>query len=429
MVLFHSPHKSKRLSYVLNYIFTERLGIPYELLESVSNIVPPDNVCINYSHIPLENAWNFIPDGLLNTSEIVPTSNNYLPVDSNDSPFKNKDFDVFSAIFFHLSRYEEYVTKKRDEHGRFHYTDSVIYKKSFLKTPFIDQWIEQFKLELINRYHYQVADFKTTSFYNQATIDIDSVFAYKAKSLPRQLAALLRDIVSANFSELRVRLRVLIGKQRDPNDNFDWQLSALGANKACYFIQSGPYGHYDKNISPLQKDFTGILQQLLSAGHTIGLHPSYASDSRPNAIASEKKILESAIRQPVNSSRQHFLKMDLPRTYRALIECGISTDYSMGYSHVPGFRAGTAHPFNWFDLELDAATQLNIQPFCCMDVAYKQFMHLSVDACIEDSSAIKQTLKKLNAPFVFVFHNESLSGHRGWQNWDQVFNYWLNDKN
>jgi hypothetical protein len=62
-------------------------------------------------------------------------------------------------------------------------------------------------------------------------------------------------------------------------------------------------------------------------------------------------------------------------------------------------------------------------------VAYKQFMHLSVDACIEDSSAIKQTLKKLNAPFVFVFHNESLSGHRGWQNWDQVFNYWLNDKN
>ena len=427
MVLFHSPHKSKRLSYVLNYIFTERLGISYELSESVSNIVPPDKVCINYSHIPLENAWNFIPDGLLNTSEIVPTSNNYLLANYNDSPFNNKGFDVFSAIFFHLSRYEEYVTKKRDEHGRFHYADSVIFQNAFLKTPFIDQWIEQFKLELINRYHYQPADFKPSSYYNLATIDIDSVFAYKAKSLPRQLAAILRDLLSARFSELLARLKVLSGKQQDPNDNFAWQLSALGSNTACYFIQSGPYGQFDKNISPLQKDFTAILQQLLSAGHTIGLHPSYASNSRPNAIAVEKQILETAIHQTVNCSRQHFLKMDLPHTYRALISCGISTDYSMGYSHVPGFRAGTAHPFKWFDLELDNETALLIQPFCCMDVAYKQFMNLSVDACIEDSSAIKETLKKLNAPFVFVFHNESLSGHRGWQNWDRVFNYWLHD--
>jgi hypothetical protein len=429
LVLFHSPHKSKRLSYVLNYLFTERLGIPYELLESVSNIVPPDNVTINYSQIPLENAWNFIPDGLLNTSQILPISNNYLPADSNDSPFNNKDFDVFSAIFFHLSRYEEYVTKKRDEHGRFHYADSVIFQKSFLKTPFIDQWIEQFKHQLIEKYHYQLSDFKSSVYYNQATIDVDSVFAYKAKSLPRQLAAILRDCFSGRFSELITRLKVLLGKQRDPNDNFDWQLSALGKNKACYFIQSGPYGPYDKNISPLQKDFTAILHQLLSAGHSIGLHPSYGSDSRPAAIASEKHILETATGQSVNSSRQHFLKMDLPLTYRALIKCGINTDYSMGYSHVPGFRAGTAHPFKWFDLELDTETALLIQPFCCMDVAYKQFMHLSVDACIEDSSAIKQTLKKLNAPFVFVFHNESLSGHRGWQNWDRVFNYWLHDKN
>ncbi len=427
MVLFHSPHKSKRLSYVLDYVFTERLGINYELSESVSNIASPYKVCINYSQIPLENAWNFMPDGLLNTSDIGPIHQKYLPENPISSSLNDLDFDVFSAIFFHLSRYEEYLTKKRDEHGRFQYTDSVLFQSDCLKFPLIDHWIAQFKNALIAHYHFLENDFKSETYQSIPTIDIDSVFAYKAKPFFRQIAALTKDLFSGRLNEIKQRLNVVLGGKRDPNDNFDWQLSVLGNKKAIYFIQSGPYGPYDKNISPLHPEFKKILLKLANAGHTIGLHPSYSSNSKPVAIANEKLVLEKSTNLAVTHSRQHFLKMDLPETYRSLIACGINYDYSMGYSHVPGFRAGTAHAFKWFDLINNTETSLTIQPFCCMDVAYKQFMKLSVDACMADSHDIQTTLKTLNAPFVFVFHNESLSGHRGWKDWEKVFKFWLND--
>lgn len=427
MVLFHSPYKSKRLSYVLNYVFTERLGINYELSESVSNIVSPYKVCINYCDQPLENAWNFIPDGLLNTSEIETLKHLYTPENVKNSNIRELDFDVFSAIFFHLSRYEEYLTNKRDEHGRFQFSDSVLFKFNCLKFPLIDLWVAQLKEILINQYHFSTHDFKPESYHSVPTIDIDSVFAYKAKPWFRQMAAIFKDVLSGRWNEIKNRLSVVAGRHQDPNDNFDWQLSAMGNKKAMYFIQSGPYGPYDKNISPLQHDFKLILLKLIHAGHTIGLHPSYSSNSKTDAILREKSILEKSTNTSVIHSRQHFLKMDLPSTYRALIDCGIKHDYSMGYSHVPGFRAGTAHAFKWFDLMNDAETTLYVHPFCCMDVAYKQFMKLSVDDCINDSTEIRKSLKTLNAPFVFVFHNESLSGHRGWKNWEKVFNFWLND--
>ncbi len=428
MVLFHSPYKSKRLSYVLDYVFTERLGIPYELSESVSNIASPHKVCINYNQIPLENAWNFIPDGLLNTSEIAPIQQKYLPENPITCSLNDLDFDVFSAIFFHLSRYEEYLTKKRDEHGRFQYSDSVLFQSACLKFPVIDQWILQFKNTLIHQYNFLASDFKSETYQSIPTLDIDSVFAYKAKPFFRQVAALAKDFLSGRLNEIKHRLSVVLGGKQDPNDNFEWQLNALGNKKAVYFIQSGPYGPYDKNISPLHPEFKNILSKLSKAGHSIGLHPSYSSDSKPEAITREKLVLEKSTNLTVTHSRQHFLKMDLPETYRALIACGIEKDYSMGYSHVPGFRAGTAHAFKWFDLIDNSETSLTIQPFCCMDVAYKQFMKLSVDACMADSIDIQKILKTLNAPFVFVFHNESLSGHRGWKDWQKVFKFWLNDK-
>ncbi len=427
MVLFHSPHKSNRLTYVLDYLFTERLGIPYVLSESDSNIATPHKVCINYNHIPLENAWNFIPDGLLNTSEITPAKSSYLTHTPLQSPFSIKEFDAFSAIFFHLSRYEEYLTKKKDEHGRFHFSDSVIFQYKSLQIPFIDLWIEDFKNILIRDYQFKSEDFKSTKHQTIPTIDVDSVFAYQGKPWYRQVPALVSDCLHFRFHELQYRLKVLLAGASDPNNNFDVQLSALQHLKATYFIQCGPYGRYDKNVAISNRAFQAVLHKIKNAGHQIGLHPSYGSDSKAPAIKKEKKALETVIQSPITLSRQHFLKMHLPQTYRALQQCGITKDYSMGYSHVNGFRAGTAHPFQWFDLEKDQVTPLTLQPFCCMDVAYKQFLKMSVDECITDSDMIRQQLKALNAPFVFVFHNESLSGHRGWENWDKVFNHWINE--
>lgn len=286
--------------------------------------------------------------------------------------------------------------------------------------------MEEFKNTLIRDFNFKSEDFKSNSHQIIPTIDVDSVFAYQGKPWYRQIAAFMSDLLNARLHEVKYRLKVLFMGAKDPNNNFDWQFAALQGLKALYFIQCGPYGRFDKNVSIANRNFQSVLHQIKNAGHQIGLHPSYSSDSKTSAISKEKLALESVLQSSISLSRQHFLKMQLPDTYRALLNCNITSDFSMGYSHVNGFRAGTAHAFQWYDLEKDQVTPLRLQPFCCMDVAYKQFLKMSVDACIADSDMIKQELKTLNAPFVFVFHNESLSGHRGWENWNKVFNHWIN---
>lgn len=427
MVLFHSADKSPRLLYVLDYLFVDRLGLEYTFCTELPEQISGFQCIINYHSKTLANAWNLEPDGLLFDTEIKALESSYLPLNPQSVQFP-ENVDFFSALFFHLSRYEEYICQQKDEHQRFDHLDSVIYKNGFLEIPFIDIWIHQFKEKLIQDFNIPQSSFKQDNFKVQASIDVDSVFAYKGKTFIRQIGAFMKDLLTFNFYELTMRIKVLTKLSQDPNDNFDFQFQTLDKYKAQYFIQCGPYGKYDKNLSLKQADFAKIVEHIQLKGHTIGIHPSYGSNSDAENIKKEIHTLCLVTKDSIKHSRQHFLKFELPKTYRALIAAGIEHDHSMGYSKVPGFRAGTAYPFRWFDLENNSSSNFTIHPFCCMDVAFKQFMHLNVDDTIAYSKTIKERLQSIQAPFVFVFHNESLSQHRGWQGWDKVFKYWISER-
>ena len=62
-----------------------------------------------------------------------------------------------------------------------------------------------------------------------------------------------------------------------------------------------------------------------------------------------------------------------------------------------------------------------------MDVACKQFGRLNIEQSILLADDLKRTCKNYGGIFRFVFHNESLSGHRGWQNWDKVLDHLLHE--
>jgi hypothetical protein len=410
---------------VLQTVFNERLGIPFQLIDdfNAANLKHP---IINYSKESIENAWNILPDSLLAESQIENKNNNYLKLTTLEHP--KSDFDVFSAIFFHLSRYEEYLDTKKDKHLRFDFQNSVLFKNNALLIPVVDVWIAEIKSRLIEMGMDKNA-FKNQVFSTQASIDIDSVFAYKGKGVIRFIGSISNAFLSLNFEELKKSISVVLMGYKDPNDNFDYQLATLN-NKTCnYFIQVGKYGSFDKNVSPKNVEFKAIINQLLAGNHKIGIHPSYASFNKKEVIESEIQTLKHITQQDIKHSRQHFLRFSLPETYRILNELGIDEEHSMGYSQTPGFRAGTALPFQWFDLKNNKTTQLKIVPFVCMDVAYKNFQKMNHQECLEVSKSIKMTCKDLNIPFTFVFHNESLSEHRGWENWRKVFEYWLSEEN
>jgi hypothetical protein len=188
-----------------------------------------------------------------------------------------------------------------------------------------------------------------------------------------------------------------------------------------YFILAAAQNtSWDKHILPSNKHMNALIQSLAQQ-YKIGLHPSYHANAQPRLFREEQKILSTISGQQMDISRQHYIKVEWPKTYRALIEMDIRQDYSMGYSTHLGFRAGTSRSFFWYDLLAEAPTQLHIFPFCFMDTTAHYEMGLSVEEAFEKLHYFKNSLQKINGLMLTVFHNFSLGTDKEWEGWAEAY--------
>jgi hypothetical protein len=137
----------------------------------------------------------------------------------------------------------------------------------------------------------------------------------------------------------------------------------------------------------------------------------------------EKEIgrLESILGHQVKSSRQHFLKISMPKTYRRLIENGIETDYTMGFASRPGFRDSICTPHLFFDILEDKQTMLKIVPFQVMDVTLLDYRNMTADEALRKIKSLLLETASVGGTFVSLWHNESLSGMGKWKGWKEVY--------
>ena len=133
------------------------------------------------------------------------------------------------------------------------------------------------------------------------------------------------------------------------------------------------------------------------------------------------------IHSEVIRSRQHFLRLDLPFTYRRLIDLGIKEDYSMGFASQVGFRAGTSLSFYFYDLDIEVETTLLIHPFAVMDGTLNEYMELPIDDAQHLVKELIDKVKSVNGTFISLWHNETLSDMNLWKGWRQVYEYMIKE--
>ena len=333
-------------------------------------------------------------------------------------------FDVFAAAFYFVSRYEEYMPYRKDEHGRFTAHESFAYKHGFLHKPVINIWAHEIAAIIHQHYPEFVPNFQKFKFI--PTYDIDQAWSYYEKGLTRNTGGLLRDIWQLNLQKIGQRFRVLLGKEKDPFDTFDFQFALQKQYKLrpIYFILFGLLGPWDKNISSSNNTFRALIKSLADRAK-IGIHLSYASNENPDLIGSESRDLEKVIKVEITRSRQHYLRLHLPDTYRNLLALDLVEDYTMGYAAEPGFRAGICTPFHFYDLDYETETKMLVFPFAVMDGTLRDYK----DVGIEEAKAIIQSLiyevKAVNGTFISLWHNESFSDQDRWKGWREVYTYML----
>lgn len=429
MILVYSHKLTHRLKYIFNVIFRDVLKTELEFTSNIEEFEASDLPKINYSTQKLNSGLFFQSSQLLFETGIkeqnitINTYENY-PCFFNVGKDSQFPFDVFAASFYLVSRYEEYLPQIRDHYDRFTAKESLAFQHDFLKKPLINIWAGFIADSFKN--NYPQFNFPKLKFEYTSTIDIDNAFAYRHKGILRILGGLAKSLIKGN--DFKERVNVLFGKQIDPYDTYNYQFEIHKKHniKPIYFFLLGDYALNDKNIPVKNKNFQSLIKSI-SDYYEVGIHPSYSSNNDVTILTKEINRLQSITHRNITKSRQHFLKLSLPYTYRNLIDNDITHDYTMGYSGQAGFRASICSPYKFYDLDNESATELTIIPFAIMEATYKYYLNKEPQQALHDILELVKTVKAVKGTFISVWHNESLSDKRTWNGWRMVYEEMLKE--
>jgi hypothetical protein len=287
----------------------------------------------------------------------------------------------------------------------------------------VDLWSRELAKALL--WKFRSLTFRRNEFRALLTIDTDQPFAYLGKNILSSIGGLFRDLTSSN-GHPGDRYRIVVKGEKDPYEVFDYitdNAEKSGADTK-FFFPVGDHSKFDRNPSWKNEEYRNLIQRI-SRKYKTGLHPSYYASGNPGLLRSEGSRLRTIIGSEITISRFHSLRFFMPESFEALISAGITEDYSMGYPDEPGFRAGIARPFYFYNILREKQTALRIFPFQVMDSSLYNNNHNEPLKAKEVILNLINETRKTGGTFASIWHNTSLLGNPEWQGGREVFEYML----
>lgn len=423
MLLVYSHTITPRLKYVFKHICTRILGIPVSFTSVIEDFKSNDGLKMAYtmqasgSEFFIRSHTILFEQGLsdidISVHDWEDTKGFFFIGEKSAIPF-----DIFAASFYLLSRYEEYLPHVKDEYGRFNAKDSLAFNHGFLNQPVVDIWAYKFKDALLK--HFPDYQWQDREYNIKPIIDVPMAYYFLQKGIMRTIGGTMNDIVKLKFKRLYQRYLVIFNFKRDPYNTFKWIINKqkLATQKFVVFFLIGDYSTYDKNISINKKRFVSLIKEVADYCK-VGLKASFFALEDLEILKREKRLMEATINTGLEASRNSFSKLNLPDSYRNLIELEIKEDYTMGYVNESGFRAGTCTSFLFYDMDYEIQTPLLVNSFNLMDFALLK--HQSQLDKKEALIRMIQEVKKVNGTFIPVFHNYSFGDEERWHGFKELF--------
>lgn len=331
--------------------------------------------------------------------------------------------DIIASTLFMLSRWEEITPWECDEHGRFPATSSLAYKQGFLDQPIVDQyalilqaWIKKLRPNWTP---------KPLQYSVKLSHDIDFIQRFpNGKMALRHIAG---DILKRNNLPLAIETaRAYIKQRRSPDaDEYYQSIYTLsdsaqqaGLSSAFYFMAAAP-SQYDDGYDPMQSLVQSCIAGLRQAGHEVGFHPGYFAGDDLSTFSAEKKRMDAALGGNRYGGRQHFLRFQVPNTWRCWEQNGLAYDSTLGYADHEGFRCGTCHPYHPFDVELDRELNILEVPLIVMDTTLRHYRSMTPEQAEARVYELARRCKEVGGTFTLLWHNSSLTGE--WRHWGQMY--------
>lgn len=269
-------HHFEELSYILDVVFGDFLGLEYVLLrhEDLQNL---DVVCQleNGNCLCVENGFFSkylggkpyfnkcsIPDRpiVINNKftdfKDVPIiyGNTDLRITNSSNGLKASTTtiicgaDIYASCFFMLSRWEEYVCDVRDSHLRFPLAESFAWKNNFLHRPVVNEYVEMLWRMLTHLGCCQKK--KSRTFQVLPSHDVDFPFKYAFSPYSKIAKNFCRNVIKSKdksfaFSDMVHALKAKQGDfAADPYYTFDLIMDTAeryNLKSAFYFIADHRY--------------------------------------------------------------------------------------------------------------------------------------------------------------------------------------------
>jgi len=429
MLLVYTQKHTSRIDYIFKHICTRILGISVTFTNRIEEFIAHDGAKISYGKQQLGNELFFHSHGLLQEQGIEDIEINVRPWGDTVGFFTASEksalpFEIFSASFFLLSRYEEYLPHVKDELGRFTAKESVAHVNGFLEVPVIDVWAYKFKDVLLQAFPKLLFPKKTCQIHN--LVDAKRPFEFAQRGLIRNCIGFLSDIYKFKLRRFFLRARVLLYLRKDPYDTFNWLLntSKNSKSKLTVFFLLGEAYSFREDFNTNREQFRDLIKHVGDYAE-VGLFFSFLSLNKPSQLKNEKQKMEDLTHRSLTSTINDKQVLSLPFTYRSLIELEIERDYSMFFYDQIGFRASTCTPFLFYDLDNEIKTPLTIHPV----IGKSLTLFLSNESDIEGRiSSLLKEVRKVNGTFSFLLSNRDFVQKKENKVWRYLFSEKLNEE-
>jgi hypothetical protein len=399
-ILINTNARSARLTYVCDFIFSQSLHAEWSYHEKDSKASQ-----ISIGHETSDSRITLPNSGLLDETEIKKSRRHDLIQSIKRLSTKDlhswKNEDLFAIVFYLLSRYDEYIDPSRDQHDRFMSRSSCLHDVGMIEFPLVDQIICYLRAKLNKAFGLKLA---LTQSELISTIDVDHPWYRKNMKWPYYL------------------IKKKLQNNSDPYDTFHQIIKAHDRirHEPLFFFLMHDAAPYEKINRYKNGTYQGLITQIKDQG-SIGMHPPYRSAVDDSTMLNATNQFKRLTGESPRISRQHYLRLKLPTTYRLLNKYGIQEDYTMGFAERVGFRAGTARTFFWYDLKNETPTSLRLIPLIAMDVTLKNYMNLTPAEAANKLLQLKTTIDTYGGNMSLLWHNSSLSEIDDWEDYARVY--------
>ena len=335
--------------------------------------------------------------------------------------------DPLSGAFYCLALLGDYADRPVDRHGRLPASNHPLVLRGVSRVPIADRLLHALAARLWRAGGEGGAP-ALLQEGSSASSDIDAPRALNGKPLPKRVTSLARGLISevraphGSAPPAGSRWLDYVRGRADPFDTFAYMHAAAAARglREDFFTLVGYGTRLDPGWPPGHGAWEGFWRKLPPASR-LGIHPSYYASERPELLHREVRHLRSVIGRAVTTSRQHFLRLRIPDTFRALLDVGITEDHSLMWADADGFRAGTARSFLWYDIQHETVTPLRLFPPHAMDVTARYYEGLSPKQAVASWAALAAEARASGTALRCIWHNSNLGPWYGWWPWRAAY--------